>query len=225
MSLVGGYPQNFHSTGPHHEYYAAYPQTRYQESQFAHTHSEPYFQNWMVSPPGLSPDMPISENVNVYGGYTNSPSPGGDPNCQMEAMHRMGYTIGPDGQIVRVVKRKNTANKKERRRTVSINTAFANLRGCIPNVPSDTKLSKIKTLRLATSYIAYLTDVLNKEDDKNVEEFKADLSRKNESREEKKRKEMALLSSDLENSNTSSSEKKNKGRTGWPQTVWAQELK
>ncbi|KAL0273094.1 UNVERIFIED_CONTAM: hypothetical protein PYX00_005851 [Menopon gallinae] len=58
--------------------------------------------------------------------------------------------------IVRVVKRRNTANKKERRRTQSINNAFADLRDCIPNVPADTKLSKIKTLRLATSYIAYL---------------------------------------------------------------------
>ena len=52
---------------------------------------------------------------------------------------------------VRVVKRRNTANKKERRRTMSINNAFAQLRDCIPNVPADTKLSKIKTLRLATS--------------------------------------------------------------------------
>lgn len=58
--------------------------------------------------------------------------------------------------IVRVVKRRNTANKKERRRTQSINNAFADLRDCIPNVPADTKLSKIKTLRLATSYIGYL---------------------------------------------------------------------
>jgi len=58
--------------------------------------------------------------------------------------------------FVMVVKKRNTANKKERRRTQSINTAFAELRDCIPNVPSDTKLSKIKTLRLATCYIAHL---------------------------------------------------------------------
>lgn len=63
--------------------------------------------------------------------------------------------------VVRVVKRRVTANKKERRRTQSINSAFANLRECIPNVPADTKLSKIKTLRLATSYITYLTELLH----------------------------------------------------------------
>ena len=51
------------------------------------------------------------------------------------------------------------SNKKERRRTQSINNAFASLRDCIPNVPTDTKLSKIKTLRLATSYIDYLMQV------------------------------------------------------------------
>ena len=101
------------------------------------------------------------------------------------------FDVMPDGSIkVRTVKRRVTANKKERRRTLSINTAFANLRGCIPNVPSDTKLSKIKTLRLATSYIAYLMDVLNK-DDPSLEKggFKAEINKKMESREEKRRRE------------------------------------
>lgn len=46
--------------------------------------------------------------------------------------------------FVRVVKRRSTANKKERRRTQSINSAFAYLRDRIPNVPSDTKLSKVR---------------------------------------------------------------------------------
>ncbi|CAH1394230.1 unnamed protein product [Nezara viridula] len=75
--------------------------------------------------------------------------------------------------VVRVVRRRTTANKKERRRTQSINNAFADLRECIPNVPPDTKLSKIKTLRLATSYIGYLMDVLGGQDC--GEGFKADL--------------------------------------------------
>lgn len=46
--------------------------------------------------------------------------------------------------VVRVVKRRNTANKKERRRTQSINSAFTYLRDRIPNVPADTKLSKVR---------------------------------------------------------------------------------
>ena len=103
------------------------------------------------------------------------------------------------------------SNKKERRRTQSINAAFSSLRDCIPNVPCDTKLSKvemhtevlckhfpkrsqfqIKTLRLATSYIDYLINVL-KSDDPNsgAEGFKADIHKKwNEKTEEQKRKEL-----------------------------------
>ena len=58
----------------------------------------------------------------------------------------LGNATGQVGPI-RMVKRRVTANRKERRRTHSINSAFVGLRDCIPNVPSDTKLSKIKTLR------------------------------------------------------------------------------
>ena len=64
----------------------------------------------------------------------------------------------------RVFKRHATANKKERRRTQSINTAFSNLRTAIPNIRPDAKLSKIKTLKLATRYIEYLMDILSKDD-------------------------------------------------------------
>ncbi|CAH2083388.1 unnamed protein product [Euphydryas editha] len=77
--------------------------------------------------------------------------------CDMQTIPRYDR---PPPSFVRVVKRRTTANKKERRRTQSINTAFTDLRECIPNVPPDTKLSKIKTLRLATSYISYLLKVL-----------------------------------------------------------------
>lgn len=83
-------------------------------------------------------------------------------------------------RVVRVVKRRNTANKKERRRTMSINNAFSELRDCIPNVPADTKLSKIKTLRLATSYISYLMAVLEAGPDTDIP-FRAELGRQSKS--------------------------------------------
>ncbi|KAF7249501.1 Heart- and neural crest derivatives-expressed protein 1, partial [Varanus komodoensis] len=79
------------------------------------------------------------------------------------------------------------APRKERRRTESLNSAFAELRECIPNVPADTKLSKIKTLRLATSYIAYLMEVLAK-DGPAAEGFKAEL-KKAEPRDAKRKRE------------------------------------
>ena len=49
---------------------------------------------------------------------------------------------------------------KERKRSETMNLGFAALRNCIPDVPTDTKLSKIKTLRLAISYIRYLMECL-----------------------------------------------------------------
>lgn len=96
-----------------------------------------------------------------------------------------------DGLSARMGKRRASGPKKERRRTESINTAFAELRECIPNVPADTKLSKIKTLRLATSYIAYLMDVLAK-DTGETEGFKAEI-KKYDNRDMKRKREMVRL--------------------------------
>uniref|UniRef100_A0AAY5ERD0 BHLH domain-containing protein n=1 Tax=Electrophorus electricus TaxID=8005 RepID=A0AAY5ERD0_ELEEL len=107
--------------------------------------------------------------------------------------------------------------RKERRRTESINTAFAELRGCIPNVPADTKLSKIKTLRLATSYIAYLTDVLA-QDSAGAEEFSAEF-KTFDSRNLKRKREMNEGQQE-----SLGHERKRSGRSGWPQHVWALEL-
>ena len=102
------------------------------------------------------------------------------PHMQHQSSYVMmeGEYNGPPR--VRVVKRRNTANKKERRRTQSINNAFTELRDCIPNVPADTKLSKIKTLRLATSYISYLMTVLDAGDAADVP-FRAELGRTSKS--------------------------------------------
>nr|XP_040060626.1 transcription factor 15-like [Gasterosteus aculeatus aculeatus] len=58
------------------------------------------------------------------------------------------------------VPHRNAANARERHRTQNVNTAFAALRTLIPTEPVDRKLSKIETLRLASSYIAHLANVL-----------------------------------------------------------------
>ncbi|KAI6065367.1 Transcription factor 15-like protein [Aix galericulata] len=52
------------------------------------------------------------------------------------------------------------ANARERDRTQSVNTAFSALRTLIPTQPADRKLSKVETLRLASSYISHLANVL-----------------------------------------------------------------
>ncbi|XP_050691744.1 SH3 and multiple ankyrin repeat domains protein 1-like [Eriocheir sinensis] len=182
----------------------------------------------------------------------------------------------------RVVRRKSSANKKERRRTQSINNAFAELRECIPNVPADTKLSKIKTLRLATSYIAYLMEVLHGDDggaapapppppgpfppaaassahqaatntatpaaghgEKDDSDMDTDPSPNSTSLHQQRGVSVAHSTTTTATLNTSTTpstqaaptttpadaaaatgmEKQRRGRTGWPEAVWAQELK
>lgn len=51
-----------------------------------------------------------------------------------------------------------------RRSTITMNNAFAALRAHIPNLPRDTNLSKIRTLRLATRYIKFLMESLEGSD-------------------------------------------------------------
>ncbi|OXA52708.1 heart- and neural crest derivatives-expressed protein 2 isoform X2 [Folsomia candida] len=138
-------------------------------------------------------------------------------------------TSGCEGSR-RPVKRRNTANKKERRRTQSINNAFTELRDCIPNVPADTKLSKIKTLRLATSYISHLSSILTSDDPlRTPPPFNADLSRRmtrggGGNNGEDKRKEIMEIGESVPRTNMRMDSRRGKGRTGWPQTCWAMEL-
>ncbi|KAK9746277.1 Helix-loop-helix DNA-binding domain [Popillia japonica] len=61
------------------------------------------------------------------------------------------------------LKQRTQANARERDRThrfklvlTSVNSAFTTLRHLIPTEPKDRKLSKIETLRLASSYISHL---------------------------------------------------------------------
>lgn len=57
-------------------------------------------------------------------------------------------------------RQRQTANARERDRTHSVNSAFTTLRTLIPTEPADRKLSKIETLRLASSYISHLGTIL-----------------------------------------------------------------
>lgn len=131
------------------------------------------------------------------GGY-----PGSEPRLETEPSAD-ARRLGP--------KRRVTANRKERRRTASINNAFSDLRDCIPNVPPDTKLSKIKTLRLATSYIAYLMELLDSEN-ANLDAlttlpghgFKAELGKRTRTPEQEERRKRELVSATKKRSNEKS---------------------
>ncbi|XP_054154220.1 transcription factor 21-like [Oppia nitens] len=55
---------------------------------------------------------------------------------------------------------RNAANARERARMRVLSKAFTRLKTSLPWVPADTKLSKLDTLRLATSYISHLRQIL-----------------------------------------------------------------
>ena len=52
------------------------------------------------------------------------------------------------------------ANRRERTRMHTVNSAFDSLREMVPTYPSNRKLSKIETLRLACAYISDLSQLL-----------------------------------------------------------------
>ncbi|MBN3286547.1 HLH13 protein, partial [Polyodon spathula] len=55
---------------------------------------------------------------------------------------------------------RHAANIRERKRMLSINSAFEELRSYVPTFPYEKRLSKIDTLRLAIAYIALLREIL-----------------------------------------------------------------
>ncbi|XP_048816566.1 heart- and neural crest derivatives-expressed protein 1 isoform X2 [Lagopus muta] len=198
MNLVGGYQHHHH----HHHHHMLHEPFLFGPAARCHQ-ERAYFPGWVLNPAEVTPEL--HGQSTAYGPAEFGSGGAG----RLEALSgRLGRRKGVGGP------------KKERRRTESINSAFAELRECIPNVPADTKLSKIKTLRLATSYIAYLMEVLARDSQPGEPEgFKAEL-KKADSRENKRKRETPEVYSQP----LAHGEKKLKGRTGWPQQVWALEL-
>lgn len=60
---------------------------------------------------------------------------------------------------------RGAANARERTRMRVLSKAFGRLKLTLPWVPPDTKLSKLDTLRLATSYISHLKTLLESDDE------------------------------------------------------------
>ena len=60
---------------------------------------------------------------------------------------------------------RGAANARERTRMRVLSKAFGRLKLTLPWVPPDTKLSKLDTLRLATSYISHLQNLLESDEE------------------------------------------------------------
>lgn len=67
---------------------------------------------------------------------------------------------GSKGQSHSLPVQRNAANARERARMRVLSSAFCRLKTKLPWVPADTKLSKLDTLRLATTYIQQLRSIL-----------------------------------------------------------------
>lgn len=81
--------------------------------------------------------------------------------CTMPRKRRISDTVDSDEDIDDSKHpQRNAANARERARMRVLSKAFCRLKTTLPWVPADTKLSKLDTLRLATSYIAHLRAVL-----------------------------------------------------------------
>ncbi|CAH8549284.1 unnamed protein product [Dicrocoelium dendriticum] len=64
--------------------------------------------------------------------------------------------------------RKQHQREQDKNRTRSLNVAFCRLRCCLPEIPKDTKLTKIRTLRYAISYIRHLMDTLDLDEGQSI---------------------------------------------------------
>lgn len=101
-------------------------------------------------------DLELEPSSDGSEGKSSVGSPSRDPSSEPGGPLRRRRGAG--GRSVN--KQRQAANARERDRTHSVNTAFTALRTLIPTEPADRKLSKIETLRLASSYISHLANVL-----------------------------------------------------------------
>lgn len=112
-----------------------------------------------------SPKSPTQESLskkrarNRHVPYQNTKSPTGSCSSSDEGNYENdGTDIGTFGESKN---KRLQANSRERKRMHTVNSAFDQLRELVPTYPSNRKLSKIDTLRLACTYIQDLVSVLH----------------------------------------------------------------
>ncbi|CAH8657265.1 unnamed protein product [Schistosoma rodhaini] len=94
-----------------------------------------------------NPNMTITSNNTIYGNTL--------------LITQNGKRRGRKPGLNSTVAQRSAANARERSRMRVLSGAFVELKGALPWVPKDTKLSKLDTLKLAAGYIAYLRRILD----------------------------------------------------------------
>ncbi|CAL4112347.1 unnamed protein product, partial [Meganyctiphanes norvegica] len=83
------------------------------------------------------------------------------------ASHRYGSSSVSSSKKLRrrvpTMAQRRAANVRERRRMFNLNEAFDKLRRKVPTFAYEKRLSRIETLRLAITYISFMTDLLQSE--------------------------------------------------------------
>ena len=126
----------------------------------------PHYQN----PPHLIPGAPGGINNPLLNGGGYNPmdglaSPRGYSLLAVDCLPKLESQSRPEAKSrkrrVPTVAQRRAANIRERRRMFSLNEAFDRLRRRIPTFAYEKRLSRIETLRLAISYIGFMSDIVN----------------------------------------------------------------
>ncbi|CAF1014841.1 unnamed protein product [Didymodactylos carnosus] len=83
------------------------------------------------------------------------------PSCKCDNMLSMVKQPKPKRRRVATIAQRRAANIRERKRMYNLNEAFDQLREIVPIFAYEKKLSRIETLRLAITYIAFMTQIIN----------------------------------------------------------------
>ena len=120
----------------------------------------------------ISSDHRIPEHMWGPMPFQHSSFPHGPHFCQPESLHifpesnsikarhRFTNLTKKKTKKMKTVSQKGKANSKERKRTKCLNEAIARLRSKVPTFPYEKCLSWTETLKMATSYIVFMTELL-----------------------------------------------------------------
>lgn len=118
--------------------------------------SSPYKQDQSCAKHPSSRMKHTSRHMPYPDGTARSPG-----SCSSDGDSVQSDADSQDGCIRPVKVKRIAANSRERKRMHTVNSAFDQLRELVPTYPSNRKLSKIDTLRLACTYIQDLVSILH----------------------------------------------------------------
>ena len=173
-SSTGLYVHNHHhhhANNNNHHHHHHTQQQQPQQQQQAHRLS-----NQKYPLPGSKPDQRSSHHhpaLSLSVGYNAAAVAAAAAIAAAAAVSSGGpgvtLTSGkPKRRRIPTVAQRRAANIRERRRMFNLNEAFDTLRKRVPTFAYEKRLSRIETLRLAITYISFMTDVISGKEPANI---------------------------------------------------------